>query len=325
MSKGPALSAMKLSRYSAERAHQWNDFVKTSKNGFFMFDRGYMDYHADRFTDHSLMFYDEQDKLVTILPANARDGVLYSHQGLTFGGFITGKSMRADIMLEAMDALLAYARAEGFSKIIYKAIPFFYHKQPAQEDLYALFRAGAQCYRVDISSTLSYGQQRYAFSSSRKSGLKKAGEHDLRLTESDDFDTFFAMLNNVLNEKYKTNATHTAAEMALLHGRFPKNIRLHACFEGDEMVAGILVYEAETTAHTQYIASSDRGKEIGAPDFILNELISTRYANKNYFDFGISTEEGGRVLNTGLISQKEGAGARGTIHQFFEIDLTTRS
>ena len=43
--------------------------------------------------------------------------------------------------------------------------------------------------------------------------------------------------------------------------------------------------------------------------------------DKTYFDFGISTEENGRVLNSGLIDQKEGFGARGVVHDHYELDI----
>jgi len=42
---------------TAGKADEWNAFVAKSKNGTFLFDRRYMDYHADRFSDHSLMCY----------------------------------------------------------------------------------------------------------------------------------------------------------------------------------------------------------------------------------------------------------------------------
>ena len=45
-------------RYTADKEAEWNAFVAQSKNGTFLFDRGYMDYHSDRFTDHSLMFFE---------------------------------------------------------------------------------------------------------------------------------------------------------------------------------------------------------------------------------------------------------------------------
>jgi hypothetical protein len=30
-----------------------------------------MDYHSDRFQDHSLMFYNEKNRLIAVLPANS--------------------------------------------------------------------------------------------------------------------------------------------------------------------------------------------------------------------------------------------------------------
>ena len=77
---------MKICKYSNSNLEEWNQFVALSKNGFFMFDRNYMDYHKDRFIDNSLMFYDAKDNLIAILPANISNNILYSHQGLSFGG-----------------------------------------------------------------------------------------------------------------------------------------------------------------------------------------------------------------------------------------------
>ena len=44
-------------RYTPDKASEWNRFVAQSKNGTFLFDRRFMDYHADRFEDCSLMVY----------------------------------------------------------------------------------------------------------------------------------------------------------------------------------------------------------------------------------------------------------------------------
>ena len=312
--------ALTLRRYSPADAPQWNDFIRTAKNGLFMFERGYMDYHADRFTDHSLMVQGEDGKLLAVMPANQDGSTLHSHQGLTFGGFISGRKMRAPLMMQVFDSLAIYARQNGIEKLIYKSIPYFYASQPAQEDLYALFRAGATCYRLDISSTIDYKTTPYAFSASRKSGLAKARAHALEVRESDDFTTFFAMMNVILGGKYQTSAVHSPAEMALLQSRFPHNIRLFGCFKQQEMLAGTIIYETPLVAHTQYISSTPAGKEAGAGDVILDELINRRYTKtKNYFDFGISTDFAGRHLNEKLIDQKEGTGARSTAHQFYEL------
>ena len=49
-------------KYFIENKNIWNVFIDLSKNGTFMLKRDYMEYHSDRFVDHSLMFY-KNDKL----------------------------------------------------------------------------------------------------------------------------------------------------------------------------------------------------------------------------------------------------------------------
>ena len=51
-----------------------------------------MDYHSDRYLDYSLLIY-KKDVLISILAANRVDDQLYSHQGLTYGGFILDKKI----------------------------------------------------------------------------------------------------------------------------------------------------------------------------------------------------------------------------------------
>ena len=55
-------------RYTDENKELWNDFNSKAKNYMFMFDRDYMDYHRDRFIDHSLLFFSDDD-LVALFPA----------------------------------------------------------------------------------------------------------------------------------------------------------------------------------------------------------------------------------------------------------------
>ena len=81
-----------IRRYSADSADEWNQFVATSKNGTFLFDRSYMDYHADRFHDHSLMFY-RGERLLAVLPAHADGDTLCTHRGLTYGGLVMSERL----------------------------------------------------------------------------------------------------------------------------------------------------------------------------------------------------------------------------------------
>jgi hypothetical protein len=306
--------------YAAEHKAAWDDFVARSKNGVFLFRRDYMEYHADRFTDFSLMFRDEGERIVAVMPASVADGVVSSHAGLTFGGVVTDSTMKAALMLELFDALEEHLKRHGVGRVIYKAVPHVYHRLPAEEDLYALFRKGARLFRRDISSTVDL-LERIEFSKGRKWSVKQARKAGLRVERSHDFQTFMAMEAELLAAKYGVKPTHTSAELELLAARFPEEIKLFASFKGEEMLAGVVVYEYGRAAHAQYISAGEEGKRAGALDLILDHLINDYYARARYFDFGISTEQGGRHLNAGLIENKQGFGGRGVVHDFYEWDL----
>ena len=60
---------MQVIAYTPEWEEGWNKLVRESKNGTFLIDRSYMDYHQDRFQDCSLIF-SEGNKILGVLPAN---------------------------------------------------------------------------------------------------------------------------------------------------------------------------------------------------------------------------------------------------------------
>ncbi|HVW07902.1 MAG TPA: hypothetical protein VHC90_04940 [Bryobacteraceae bacterium] len=312
---------MKIERYSPAARDEWNSFVATSRNGTFLFDRAYMEYHADRFPDHSRLIRNGKGELIAIFPASAANGTVTSHGGLTYGGCIVNERMTAPLMLCGMTALLESLKAEGFRQLIYKTIPRIFHRMPADEDQYALFAAGAELYRRDVWSVIDQSR-RAALQSRRERSLKKAARHDLLVRESTDFAAFWEILTANLLERYGLKPVHELDEILLLRSRFPHSIRLFGSFEGPAMVAGAVIYDTGSVAHVQYNAASPRGKEFGALDLLLETLISQTYSSHAWFDLGSSTETGGRYLNRGLVEQKEGFGARTIAHDFYRLDLT---
>ncbi|EIK3663848.1 TPA: GNAT family N-acetyltransferase, partial [Campylobacter coli] len=297
---------MKIKKYNLNSKDIWNNFNKDAKNGLFMFDRNYMDYHSDRFMDNSLMFY-EDEKLIALLPCNVVENILYSHQGLTFGGFIVDENMKQGKMLECFEVLKEYMKENNFKKLIYKSIPYIYHKIPAQEDLYALFRNKAELFRVDCSTTIDL-QNVLKMSDLRKRCIKKAQKNKVEITSSEDFNIFLILLNSVLQKQHGVNAVHSVEELKLLYSRFPQNIKLFVAKFNGEIIAATLVFIYENLVHTQYLAANEKAREIGALDLLIKTLMDEFAKSKKYFDFGISTENGGEFLNHGLISQKEGFG-----------------
>ncbi len=130
------------------------------------------------------------------------------------------------------------------------------------------------------------------------------------------------MLSEVLKKYHDAIPVHTGAELKMLAERFPENIKLYTGEVDDKILAGAVVFENGDTVHTQYLANSDEGRNIGALDCVIDYLLRDVYADKKYFDFGISNENAGRYLNCGLIAQKEGFGARAVVHDFYELTIS---
>ena len=297
----------------------WNNFIRNSKNGIFMFDRNFMEYHKDRFKDNSLLFYDE-DKLIAVMPATIKDGVLASHGGLTYGGFITSNDMKQHHMNDCFTALKEYALSNQIKEIIYKHIPHVYHKQPAEEDLYSLFYNGAEVLKVEASTAVKLVQP-LKMPKGRKAQVGRARREGVEIKESDDFESFIELENSVLQERHGTKAVHSPSELHLLQERFPQNIKLLGAFYQGKMIAGTVLFIYENAVHTQYMAANDTAREIGALDLTIASVIESFKDSKEWLDFGISTEEGGHYLNEGLISQKEGFGGRTNVYQTWKIVL----
>lgn len=308
-----------LKRYQPEYAPSWNRFVETSKNGTFLFQRQYMDYHADRFTDHSLLFY-KKNKLAALLPGNVCEKTFQSHGGLTYGGFILGKDTKITDVEAMFNLLMQYLSNNGIEQVIYKCVPHIYHQLPAEEDLYWLFRHGAQLTQRSASSTL-YMTHRPSYRSGRAWAVKQGKHTKVDIQETRDFAQFMDIEKAHLNQKYDTDPVHTPKEMQLLADRFPDNIRFFGGYLDDELLGGTIIYETPYVAHAQYIAATPRGFEKYVLDSVFDYLLSNRYANKRYFDFGISTEAGGNVLNTGLIHNKEGFGGRTTVYDIYTLTV----
>lgn len=311
---------MTICRYTPDKAALWDEFVGRSRQGTFLFERAYMDYHQDRFADHSLMVY-RKARLFALLPANVTDGVLWSHQGLTYGGLLTGPEATVEDVCDAFRSINAYLRQVGITRVVYKAMPWIYHRLPAEEDLYALTNVcGAQLMARHISSTL-IANHRLRFIESRRSGIRKALRQGVVVRESDDLETFWNILDNNLEHKYGARPVHSLAELQLLKKRFPAQIRLFMAYREDEALGGTLIYETPQVVHTQYISASPEGKACGALDLLFDELLNKVYLQTPFFDFGKSSNGDGHDLIEALIFQKEGFGGRGVCYDWYSYQL----
>lgn len=301
--------------YAPADGPAWDALVERSRNGNLLHRRGYMDYHADRFVDGSLMI-ERNGEVAAVFPANLQDKLAVSHGGLTYAGLIMSHALRAESTLAVFEQIAGHYRARGVERLIYKAVPHVFHAYPAEEDLYALHRLGARLKRRDLSSVIAL-QQSFRFSEGRRRAVNKASKAGISLLINGDPAEFHALLVEALR-KHDAVPTHSLPELRLLQARFPRQIVLHEARREGVLLAGVVVYDFGKVVHTQYLAASAQGRRLDALNLLLAELITFVYAERSWFSFGISTERQGQLLNTGLITQKEYFGARALVHDFYE-------
>ncbi|MBR1395120.1 MAG: GNAT family N-acetyltransferase [Prevotella sp.] len=308
-------------RYTVAKADEWNRFVTASKNGTFLFDRRYMDYHQDRFRDHSLLFYCN-GRLLAVLPAHADGDTLYSHRGLTYGGLLMSDQLTIAKTMTLFREMNDLLRAEGFRHVCYKAIPWIYHRLSAEEDLYALYHeCKARIVARDYSTNIFLGAN-LRWERVRRRGIARAQRAGLQVEISDSYGDFWRVLADNLSTKYGVRPVHSLAEIELLHQRFPENIVLYQAVRDGEVLAGVVLYVCGRVVHAQYSSATPEGKQLGAIDLIYDRIMHHDYKDYPYFDFGRSTENAdGSGLNETLVFQKEGFGARGLCYDIYEWDL----
>ncbi|MBQ3312812.1 MAG: GNAT family N-acetyltransferase [Prevotella sp.] len=309
-----------IRRYTPELADEWNQFVAKSKNGTFLFDRRYMDYHADRFNDFSLMFF-LGNRLLAVLPSHVSGDTLYSHNGLTYGGLVMSYQLTIVQTMALFHELNDYLRLQGVKHVQYKCIPWIYHRISAEEDLYALYH---ECHARIIArdfATNIFLNGGVKWERVRRRGVTRAQKAGVRVEKSQDFSSFWKVLSDNLCNKYGVKPVHTLEEIELLHSRFPENIVLYQAVRDNEVLGGVVLYVSQQVVHAQYSSATPEGKKLGVIDLIYDRIFSD-YRHFPYFDFGRSTENSdGSGLNEQLVFQKEGFGGRGLCYDIYQYDL----
>ncbi len=316
------IKMFEIVRYSSAHAVEWNQFIATSKNGTFLFDRRYMDYHADRFCDYSLMCY-INGRLMAVLPANEKDGVLYSHQGLSYGGLVMSEQLTMVEVMNLFAELNDYLCQQGFKKVFYKCVPWIYHRLNSEEDLYALFHVCKARIVVRDYATNIFMPNLLRWERVRRRGVQRAMRAGLVVEQSDDYAPFWQVLTDNLTTKYGVRPVHSLSEIELLHSRFPRNIVQYVAKLDGRVIAGIVLYVTSRVVHAQYSSATPEGKKLGAIDVLYDHIMNHCCNGYPYFDFGRSTENpDGSGLNEQLVFQKEGYGGRGICYDCYEWDLS---
>lgn len=318
------MKPIEVTRYTPAMREEWDDFVcREAVNSTFLHQRAYMDYHADRFTDCSLIArYAGENKLLALLPANIEeDGTVCSHRGLTYGGLLVGRhSMPTSQVMAVMENMADKFREIGARQLIYKPVPSIYSRYPAEDDVYALWRMGGCLLSCQPSSVIPLDQPMLTNYNERRA-LRQAIATGMTVAEEYDLHPFWELLAEVLRERHGVSPVHSVEEMELLRSRFPENIRLYTARIGGRLLGGILMYYAGPVAHNQYTAISPDGFRSNALEAIINHIISKECDGRRWWDFGTSCEHGGRELNATLNAKKYYLGCRPVLYTTYTLSL----
>lgn len=313
---------MKIVPYMPENAEVWDSFIKNCPMATFLHSRRFLSYHGERFNDVSLMFFDE-GKLRAVLPAAANADSVISHSGATYGGIMHDGWLHGNRMLAALSLAATHYASGGFKKLHYKPVPFIFQQRVYQDDIYALFRLGAVRVRSDLSTAINL-RQPGRISSGRKGSRDKSRRAGVCMVDAkNDIGGVWNLIRDNLQRKHSLLPTHSAQELQLLAELFPKNIffraaKLHG--EGDMLAAGVL-FKCNNAIHTQYLAASESGRAVCALDGLIFGMIEELSSETEWFSFGVSTENGGQVLNQSLYEFKQRFGGSGVVHDFYVIEL----
>lgn len=313
---------MKLIPYTGSFQAIWDRIVNEADNGHFMFLRSFMEYHQDRFEDCSFMVQ-EGNKLIGIFPGSKHDKKWHSHGGLTFGGLIIGaKNNRFNLVRKAYSVLMIELKSLGILEAIIKPVPWIYHKRPCQGELYWLAQREMIENRVELTTAVALPSNEN-YSKLRKRMFKRAEFNKITVQLCERYDLFWPCLSVLLKEKFGRCPVHSEEEIRLLANKFPENLLLFCVFDSEKtLLGGTLIFDTGSVWHAQYIASTENGRNKGALDKLFIDLIEmATMKGKKFFDFGISTEDDGDFINSGLVNFKEGFTGTAAIHQKITIQV----
>ncbi len=293
-------------------------------NGPFVFRRSYLDYHADRFEDCSWLLWQGRRLRAVFVAGRARGSaepaVLVAHPGLAYGGLVHPGLLAYQDVAAIMETLRAAWRAQGWQQLRIRPVPRAFCRLPSEGLSFWLFQQGAQLVGRELNSVIDLSQD-FRIGTWRRGNLRKARRHGLRVEASADYAAFWPLLEANLRAAHDRQPVHTLAEIEGLHHQNPGHLSLFAAYQGAELVAGVVLYQdaQQGVAHTQYIAGSLQGKQLGAVDAVLAAIIDYCRPRFRRLSFGISTVAG--QVNPGLLTQKEGFGAAAEMQETYVLKL----
>lgn len=314
-----------MKNYTVRRYHSddfllWNAFVGTAQNATFLFHRDFMEYHSDRFQDYSLLVF-EGEKLISILPANCIEYEVYSHSGLTYGGFVLGQTVGENDFEMIYAAIIEFLKKADKKQLIIKEMLPFYHQTVTINFGNFFDEKGAKITDTKMNLAIDFKSD-FTISKSKKKHYRRLQSEGLVVKKEESFETFWTkVLMPLLNEKYNTKPLHSLSEITFLQQKFPQNIEQYNLYRDEEILAGITIFKTQKVVKSQYGATTENGKKHRALDYLFIHLIEEFGKSFDYFDMGTVDDDSELGYNEGLLNQKKELGCDLYSQNTYQITL----
>jgi hypothetical protein len=310
-----------VQKYQESDYEKWNAFIAESKNATFLFYRDFMEYHKNRFEDFSLIILDG-DKWVAVLPANVVDNQVFSHQGLTYGGLVFSKKVKAETVESILDCLLFFLKEIAIKTLHYNPIPSFYFPRGNTEMDFLLIKRGAVLVKKEMNLAINLSVP-LDISKSKLKHFRKCQKNEMQIVEGNQLDVFWEfILEPRLLIKHQVKPVHSKDEILFLNSKFPENIKQYTVWIEDHVVAGITLFETDNVVKSQYGATTIKGEALRALDFLFIILIEKyKKQGKLFFDMGTVKENNESGYNSGLLKQKEELGCTVYSQDYLKLEL----
>ena len=314
-------------RYTESNQSLWDDFVPSANNGTLFHLRSFLNYHPkSRFVDHSLLI-NKKGKLFSVFPAAEKSingkRYLVSHPGSSVGSFVVPESLSISDALDLVKSLIVYSKEENFEGIRITLPPILYQRRLSNYMDFSFISNSFKYLKRDITSILflenSLELTADKFRSSHKRSIKKAENDGVVIRRSEDFISFYKILEKNLKIRHGVKPTHTVEEIIKIHNSFPEKCNLFAAFIGERMVAGVINFIINQDVVLAFYISHDEAYKEFRPVNLLFYTIFGWAIESNFkiYDFGTFTVDGNP--NMGLGRFKENFGASGIFRDTIDL------
>jgi hypothetical protein len=322
------MNSIEVREYNEEYHIKWDEFVRnTSRNGGIFQERDFLSYHPEgKFNEASLLFF-EKGILMAVFPAatipdNGKLRVV-SHPGSSCGGLIFHYETNLQQVLEILESLIEFYQTKKIDSIEIRLSEPIFNAIPDEELRYLLWHRGFTLKSQEISTCVKLTESKIWEKLCRKRNLsyiKQQEKDGVKISETNDVDKVYPVIEMNLRERYGKIPTHSREELMRLKEIYPDRIHYWIA-EKDNTVLGILVlFDVNTTGvHSFYIAKNEALGNVKAMPLLFHKAFEHYYKQGySWFNFGISSR--GQQIKWGILEFKENVGGRATARQIWHHD-----